>query len=93
MHVSRLRFDLRRDLLTPKLYRTGGPHDEKKDTDREGLLQRVWTGVVPIWETVGEPIAGGAGRVEDVPEHVRAFRNDTNKTNEQYAKTAVLEKT
>lgn len=72
--------------------RTGGPGDEKKDTEREDLLQRVFTGVVPMWETVGEPVAGGAGRVEE-PEHVRAFRNDTSRSNEKYAKTAAVEKT
>lgn len=72
--------------------RTGGPGDEKKDTEKENLLQRVWTGVVPIWETVGEPVAGGHGRLEDVPDHVRAFRDDTNKVNERYAKTVSVEK-
>ena len=72
--------------------RTGGPGDEKKDTEREDLLQRVWTGVVPMWESVGEPVAGGEGRVEDIPEHVRAFRDDTNKVNEKYAKTSAVEK-
>lgn len=68
--------------------RMGGPGDEKKDTEREDLLERVWTGVVPMWETVGDPISGGYGRVEDVPAHVQAFRDDTNKVNENYAKTA-----
>ncbi|KAM0794586.1 hypothetical protein BDR22DRAFT_883401 [Usnea florida] len=72
--------------------RTGGPGDEKKDTERADLLQRVWTGVVPMWETVGEPVAGGEGRVEEVPEHVRAFRDDTNNANEKYANSAALEK-
>ena len=73
--------------------RTGGPGDEKKDTERLDLLDRVWTGVIPIWETVGEPVAGGEGRVEGLPAHVEAFRNDTNKVNERYAKTASEEKT
>lgn len=68
--------------------RMGGPGDEKKDTEREDLLERVWTGVVPMWETVGDPISGGDGRVEDVPAHVQAFRDDTNKVNENYAKIA-----
>lgn len=53
----------------------------------------MWTGVVPVWETMGEPIVGGDGRVEEVPEHVQAFRRDTNKVNEKYAKTAAAEKT
>ena len=68
--------------------RTGGPGDEKKDAERQDLVDRVWTGVVPIWETVGEPIAGGDGRVGNVPAHVEEFRYDTNKANERYAKTA-----
>ena len=68
--------------------RAGGPGDEKKDTERDDLLERVWTGVVPMWETVGDPIPGGYGRVKDVPAHVQAFRDDTNKVNENYAKMA-----
>ncbi len=68
--------------------RMGGPGDEKKDTERKDLLESVWTGVVPMYTHVGEPIAGGGGRVEDVPAHVRAFRDDTNKVNEKYARTA-----
>ena len=73
--------------------RTGGPGDEKKDTERQDLLDRVWTGVVPVWETVGEPVRGGDGRLADVPAHVQAFRGDTNKVNENYAKTAAETKT
>ena len=73
--------------------RTGGPDDERKDTEREDLLERVWTGVVPMWETVGEPVSGGDSRVKDVPAHVRAFQDDTNKVNEKYAKTAAEAKT
>ncbi len=72
--------------------RTGGPGDEKKDTDREDLLESVWTGVVPIWEHVGDPVAGGASRVKEVPEHVRAFQADVNETNGDYAKTAAASK-
>ena len=68
--------------------RTGGPGDDKKDTEREDVIERVWTGVVPIWETVGEPVHGGAGRVVAVPEHVRHFQKDVNESNEEYAKTA-----
>lgn len=46
-----------------------------------------------MWETVGEPVAGGASLVADIPEHVRAFRDDVNKTNESYATTASQSKT
>lgn len=50
--------------------RTGGPGDEKKDTDREDITSRVWTGVLPIWEAIGDPVTGGAGQVNMIPEHV-----------------------
>ena len=72
--------------------RTGGPGDEKKDTEREDVIERVWTGVVPIYETVGEPVRGGAGRIEKVPEHITSFRGEVNETNEEYARTAAAAK-
>lgn len=72
--------------------RTGGPGDEKKDTEREDVVGRVWTGVIPIWETAGEPVRGGAGLVDQVPEHIRSFQNDMNETNEEYAKMAAKAK-
>ena len=52
------------------------------------VVESVWTGVVPIYETVGEPVRGGAGRVEKVPEHITSFRGEVNETNEEYARTA-----
>ena len=68
--------------------RMGGPGDEKKDIENKDLVESVWTGVVPMWETLGEPVIGGDGRLGDVPAHVRMFRDDTNEVNERYAKTA-----
>lgn len=70
--------------------RTGGPGDEKKDTEREDIVSKTFTAVVPMWETVGEPVLGGAGLVKDIPEHVRSFQSEFNSTNEEYAKTAAV---
>jgi len=72
--------------------RTGGPGDEKKDTEREDVVSKTFTAVVPVWETYGEPVRGGAGRVDDVPEHVQTFISETNQLNEEYAKNAAVEK-
>ena len=71
--------------------RDGGPHDDKKDLDREDLVKGIWTGVIPIWETVGEPVAGTTNAVEEVPNHVRAFQTETKSNNEAYAKKAATE--
>ena len=73
--------------------RTGGPGDEKKDSDREDITSRVWTGVLPMWEAVGDPVPGGAGQVKVLPEHVSDFREETNATNQHYAKRAAVPKT
>lgn len=46
-----------------------------------------------MWQTTGEPIVGGEGRVKHVPYHVQAFRDDTDSANEKYAKTAAVDAT
>lgn len=68
--------------------RTGGPKDDKKDTERDDVVSKTYTAVIPAWEAYGEPIRGGSGQVESVPEHVRMFIDEMNQSNEEYAKTA-----
>ena len=70
--------------------RDGGPGDDKKDLGRTDVTDRVWTGVMPVWETFGEPIAGETNRVKEVPEHITAFAKKENEENEQHAKKAVI---
>ncbi|MCJ1262014.1 hypothetical protein MMC22_001883 [Lobaria immixta] len=70
--------------------RDGGPGDDKKDLERPDVTGRVWTGVVPVWETIGEPVAGETNRTKEVPEHVIAFAKKENEENENYAKKAVI---
>lgn len=68
--------------------RDGGPHDDKKDIERADVVDKVWTGVIPVYQTLGEPIRCGDGKVSEVPEYVRSFCEDVNEENENYAKTA-----
>jgi nitroimidazol reductase NimA-like FMN-containing flavoprotein (pyridoxamine 5'-phosphate oxidase superfamily) len=65
--------------------REGVPNDEKKDLKREDVLEKVWTGVIPLYETYGEPQAGPYNRVRRVPEHVEGFVLERNEVNERYA--------
>lgn len=58
--------------------RFGGPGDEAKDLGDEGLLGRVWTGVVPVWTTMGEPVAGAYNRVGEVPGYIEEWRGEGN---------------
>ncbi|KAM0562814.1 hypothetical protein ACHAPJ_001654 [Fusarium lateritium] len=70
--------------------RTGGPHDDKKDIENESIQDTVWTGVLPIHQTVGDPVAGPYNRV-DVPRYLAEFAKDFNTDNQQYAIDATKE--
>ncbi|KAL1842234.1 hypothetical protein VTJ49DRAFT_5712 [Mycothermus thermophilus] len=72
--------------------RSGGPKDgDKRDLADEELLGRVWTGVVPVYTTLGEPVAGGYNRVEGVPDETEKWRKERNGEAEGFATEAVKE--
>lgn len=64
--------------------RDGPPGDERGDLEDEELLERCWTGVVPMKEVLGEPVASKYNRVEEVPGYVREFVEDWNGEAEGY---------
>jgi uncharacterized protein len=68
--------------------RDGGPNDELKDKNRDDLTGTIWTGVISVWETFGDPVPGPLNRVEQVPPHVTHHIADINQKNEEYARTA-----
>ncbi|AEO58976.1 hypothetical protein MYCTH_2306802 [Thermothelomyces thermophilus ATCC 42464] len=69
--------------------RSGGPSDERGDLADEALLDRVWTGVVPVYTVMGEPVPGGYNRVTEVPRYLEEWRVEANKEAEEFAKEAV----
>lgn len=69
--------------------RSGGPHDERGDLEDEALLERVWTGVVPVYSVMGEPVAGGYNRLAEAPEYLEGWRREMNKDAEEFAREAV----
>jgi len=58
--------------------RSGMPSDDKADLEDEGLLERVWTGVVPVHYTFGKPMPGPYNRVEKVPGYIEEFVRESN---------------
>lgn len=72
--------------------RDGGPKDEKKDLERDDIVDTVWTGVVPISQTLGVPVAGKTNRVTDVPGYLQTFIDDENETSEKYVVEAAESK-
>ncbi|ORY11692.1 hypothetical protein BCR34DRAFT_601138 [Clohesyomyces aquaticus] len=65
--------------------REGVPEDERKDMKREDVLDSVWTGVLPVYEKMGEPQPGPYNRVTKIPEHVTKFVKEQNEAREKYA--------
>ena len=65
--------------------RVGGPAEDRKDLRDEEVVGRVWTGVLPVWEMIGEPVAGEKNRVEGVPGWVGEWRAERNREGEGYA--------
>ncbi|RDW81435.1 pyridoxamine 5'-phosphate oxidase family protein [Aspergillus mulundensis] len=71
--------------------RDGGVHDDQKDADNAEVTERVWTGVVPVYETFGEPIPSPTNKVKEVPEYVGSYVAKMNDQNREYATSAVEE--
>ncbi|KAG4429336.1 hypothetical protein IFR05_015178 [Cadophora sp. M221] len=68
--------------------REGGPLDEKGDVGDAGTVGRVWTGTLPLWEQLGEPVPGPYNAVKEVPEHITAYKEEFNRESKRYAEDA-----
>ncbi|CAL5868530.1 uncharacterized protein PFLUO_LOCUS2756 [Penicillium psychrofluorescens] len=69
--------------------RDGSVSDERKDKDNREVTGRVWTGVVPVWETFGKPIPSAENEVQEVPEYINSFIASKNTQNQALAEGAV----
>lgn len=71
--------------------RHGEPHDEAKDLDREDVTSSVWTGVVPLYETLGEPIPNPTNKVGEIPAYITKHISEATTWNKQQALEAARE--
>ena len=71
--------------------RTGGPGDDRFDLNNPEVVDNIWTGVVPTYLTLGEPVAGADNKVKEVPEYIADWVADANSLNEQQAIDALEE--
>ncbi|KAF2224334.1 hypothetical protein BDZ85DRAFT_196254, partial [Elsinoe ampelina] len=58
--------------------RRGGAHSERRDLKDEGVRGRVWTGVVPVWEEMGEGVEGADNEVGEVPGYIQGWVRGEN---------------
>jgi nitroimidazol reductase NimA-like FMN-containing flavoprotein (pyridoxamine 5'-phosphate oxidase superfamily) len=72
--------------------RSGGPHDERKDLKNTEVREKVWTGTIPVWEALGEPIVGTDNLVKNVPGYVSNWVNKENEARKNFAVENVNEK-
>lgn len=68
--------------------RDGCASDEKKDYQNEELTSRVWTGVVPVYEVLGEPVPNPDNKVAEVPEYIQSYVDGYTKKSKDYALAA-----
>ncbi|EPS41513.1 hypothetical protein H072_4555 [Dactylellina haptotyla CBS 200.50] len=69
--------------------RTGEPGDYEKDLKREDVLNKTWTGIIPMYQAYGEPQESSYNRVKPVPEYIQNYVKETGETEKQYALTAI----
>ncbi|KAJ4135197.1 hypothetical protein NW768_004818 [Fusarium equiseti] len=55
----------------------GSTTDDKSDMNNSELVNSTWTGVLPVYQTIGDPIPGPYNTA-DVPEHVADFVKEKN---------------
>ncbi|XDG06161.1 hypothetical protein ABKA04_005776 [Annulohypoxylon sp. FPYF3050] len=65
--------------------RTGLPKDDRADLENGELLDKVWTGVLPVSYRIGVPIPGEYNRVEKLPAYLEEFREEFNRDAEEAA--------
>lgn len=71
--------------------RQGEPHDEAKDEKRPEITSTVWTGVVPVYETFGEPIPSKSNQVKEIPSYIDSYVSQGTKANREQALQAAEE--
>ncbi|KAL7946522.1 hypothetical protein V8C42DRAFT_320898 [Trichoderma barbatum] len=68
-------------------FRDGGVSDDKHDLENEEAQNSVWTGVLPVYSSIGEPLPTTYNKVE-APANLTDFIKDYNVENKEYALSA-----
>lgn len=71
--------------------REGGPGEERVDLQTEGLGDAIWTGVIPVHMSMGEPVKAARCGVASVPGYIEDWRKEANQERESAALSAAQE--
>lgn len=65
--------------------RAGPPSDEKHDMESGDVVDSVWTGVVPVHQTLGGPVPGPYNAVAEVPPYLADYVKEMNADGAEHA--------
>lgn len=65
--------------------RAAAAGNDKADLNDVEMRERVWTGVVPMWATYGDPISGVENRVKEVPQQLKNWFGTENARQSEYS--------
>lgn len=65
-------------------FRDSGVSEDRHDLDNNGALGSVWTGVVPVYSAMGEPIPAPHNRV-DLPAYASDFFDEFSRDNREHS--------
>lgn len=71
--------------------RTGQAEDEKADLRNSEVVEKTWTGVVPAYTVLADPVPNAENRVKVLPEYLADWVADANSVAEQRAIDALEE--
>lgn len=63
-----------------------GADDKKEDLESAEVTARVWSGIAPVFEVIGQPVPAKTNAVETLPGYVEAFVKRENEGNERHAR-------
>ncbi|KAK8147365.1 hypothetical protein G3M48_001760 [Beauveria asiatica] len=69
--------------------RDGETGDDRHDMENEDMRRLVWTGVVPVHQVFGSPVASSYNRVEETPAYIAEYAQEQTRENAEYAVNAI----
>ncbi|GBF65666.1 hypothetical protein TMEN_8384 [Trichophyton mentagrophytes] len=69
--------------------RDGEVSDEKQDIDSMEVKEKVWSGIVPVWQTFGEPVPSSTNMVKEVPAYLKEYVSKVTEENKKHAYAAM----
>ncbi|KAF2761413.1 hypothetical protein EJ05DRAFT_508579 [Pseudovirgaria hyperparasitica] len=70
--------------------RDTGVKDDKKDLKNEENVDKYWTGVIPLWEHLGEPVPAKTNGAKELPGYIKDFVSNWNERVEQEAMVSAV---